>query len=369
MSIKLDTTSGDPLATFLIIKWKWSPIKSSVIVYLVAIVSSLIIAIATKTLQPSGKVENALFQDYMYWITESIVVPMAWGYYIWIFNAPEELLKKLKSNKVVNITDEKIEKSNLLFSNPIFVWLSVVGGILFGSMYYKQWVGTSTFWYSISSFFLAVRCVIVIGPLGYVITSLVIRFILNLIVLNNLLDDIKLQPLHPDRVGGVQPLGQYALKSVFVWAVGGCVAAGFFFWQNITRPTSEPILIYTAAILYCILSPILFLAPAISTHRSMVSAKYRLLREISVEYGKEQDNTLDEMHKNPTNLDNHIDKMKQLKQLHSLILEYPEWPYNAKTIRDFILLMSSPIFTIVMDIVITLAKNSISELKIPLPIP
>jgi hypothetical protein len=365
MAVKLETTSGDRFSELLITKWNLSPLKTSVVAYLVAIVSSFIIALVTGTFQPSGKVEYALVQDYVYWITESIVVPMTWGYYVWIFRAPEKLVTRLELNKAITITDEKIKESNLLYSKALFSWAPVIGGIFFGYLYFVQWVETPTFWYSISPIFLAIRCVIVIGPLGYAVTTLVVRFILNLFVLNNLLGQITLQPLHPDQAGGLQPLGQYAIRSIILWAVGGSIAAGFLVWQLRSSITSDPILIYTASILYCILSPVLFLAPAISTHRSMKDAKYRLLREISIKYDKEQEATLKEIHTDPSSLENHLDKMKQLKQLHSLILEYPEWPYNTKTVRQFFLIISAPIYTVTMDIIITIAKDSLSKFKLP----
>src|SRR3990172_1639796 len=78
---------GDRLAQFIVKDITWSPLRVGISAYIVFLLISIINASLSNTLLPNPNF-RALLDDFYYWVADTVLVPLAWGYYIWIVSAP-----------------------------------------------------------------------------------------------------------------------------------------------------------------------------------------------------------------------------------------------------------------------------------------
>jgi hypothetical protein len=336
---------------------KWKPAITGLSVYTFSIILSLVIAILTGTVFPSEKVQFSLTQDIVYWVSETLIVPLIWGYYTWIFSAFTNLLDNLKQNGAFRLEADLSERFSLLVNKKAFKWIPVIIGALFGGLYFHQWVNTPTFWYSVSPFYLGIRSALVIFPLGYAFSAFIMRFFINLHFFGVASENLIIQPLHPDKAGGLQIIGQYALSLMYLWAVLSSTAVGFLYWQLHNSISNNPVLIYIAFLICTGLAPALFLMPTLAAHRAMISFKKDLLLQVSEQYQKDATDTQHLLNVSAEHFAPKLNKMNYLQDLNKIISNYPEWPYNTDILKRLLLVASSPVITIFIQISIRVIEK------------
>jgi len=357
---QLDFVMRDPLAQWIDRK-AWSSLQAALLAYLWALSTSFLISIAAGTLLPRPGV-RALLGDGFYFISETVTVFVVWMYYVWLCNSPKQVLTKLEEGGTLQIRKDDLEAVKPILASRIPFLTASLLSVIAGGLYFYQYNGYGTvLWYNTKPIFVAIRTILVIVPTAYVVGFVIVRSVVNTLVFRSLLRNVNVNPMHPDRAGGLLPLGQYALRSTYVIALGGMVAA-LAEYSLYTRG-----LLFTfhyfhiVILLYVIVAPLSFFAPLGTARNAMLNAKNQLLLKISKQFNADFSEAYQELEGSAEELKATIDKVEQLQRIQVLTISFPVWPFDIATLRRFSLTVSSPFVTIGLSILTDMIKDALTK--------
>ncbi|HLO32299.1 MAG TPA: hypothetical protein VK249_24325, partial [Anaerolineales bacterium] len=271
----------------------------------------------------------------------TLLYAVAWGYFVWLQSAPAVVVEELQNSGVVTIPAEVGENAKKIVHSKFIPMIAAAAAILASALNFYQDVIAADSWLNGSLVLLVLRYVLLIVPTTYVVIVCILRFIVNARVFKQLLRGVKLHPLHPDNAGGLHPLGSYALKSTYPLALAGSIVALAVYWSI---AQGEPfVYFYFAALAYVILAPLLFFAPLASAHSAMLGAKNDLKKKISKQFNEDYSSAYNEISGSARGLKDNLEKLEQLQKLYKIADSFPVWPFDMRTIRQFVLTMFSPI--------------------------
>jgi hypothetical protein len=168
---------------------------------------------------------------------------------------------------------------------------------------------------------------------------------------------IEVRPLHPDRAGGLSPLGNFTLMLSYIITLVGLVLVVTPITRNYVaegsfefRWTAELVLGLGA---YIVVAPVVFFAPLSVAHSAMRDAKDRLLLQIArrfeTEYGQVQAALAGEL----SGLEDSLKSLRELQDLHKTTSQFPVWPLNVQNLARFVTSFVSPIALAVIADVLT----------------
>lgn len=183
----------------------------------------------------------------------------------------------------------------------------------------------------------------------YCVALLLIYCVLSVLRFSRLFTKftVYVQPLHPDRAGGLSPLGNFSLALSYIVTLIGLLLVT----TPITRHFLEVGTIgfkWTPDILvglgvYVVAAPIVFFAPLSVTHNAMQNAKDLLLLQIAQRFEAEYISVQNALDGDISGLDNSLKILKELHSLHEVTSEFPVWPFNSENMVRFATTLVSPI--------------------------
>jgi hypothetical protein len=188
----------------------------------------------------------------------------------------------------------------------------------------------------------------------FVFYFLVSVFILRGIAISRLLKDIvehaelRMLPLHPDKSGGLQPIGHLGLRNQYLLTIFGLnivilVAVSLHYLQV---PSTLWGLIAAAIVAYLVFGPIVFLAPLLSFRAGMLNAKTKLMAVVAQRLRVELRRLHTQLESGPISKDDE-ELIDRLRKIGSVIDELPVWPFDAGTLRRFITAYVIPLISTV----------------------
>ena len=356
---ELDFSLGDPLAVWIIRKG-WSGFQVALFAYLWALGNSFLIAILADTLLPSSDVRSLLSDDF-YFISETVTVFVIWIYYVWLYHSPKEVLIKLEEGGALQLQRDDLQAVQPILASRLPIFIAILVSAIAGVLYFNQYNGYSTaLWYNTKPIFVDWRSLLVIVPTAYVTVYVIIRSVVNTLVFRELLRNVNVNPMHPDRAGGLLPLGQYALRSTYVIAVAGMVAA-LAEYSLYTRGLLFTFHYFHVVILiYLIVAPLAFFAPLGTARNAMLNAKNQLLLKISKQFNADFSAAYKELEGSAEQLKATIDKVEQLQRIQAVTVAFPVWPFDIATLQRFSLTISSPFLTIGLSILTDIIKDALT---------
>lgn len=355
---ELDFSLNDRLARFLLAR-NAHPVAVAFMAYGIAILSSFIIAISAGRFLP-GDGYKALLEDGFYFMSETLLVPIVWGYYLWLCNALKQVLEKLEKTDVLKPEESEILKTKELLKSRLPASLALIFGILAGAAYFYQYYDYLSLWYNSTPVFLAIRSFLIVSPSAYAVGSIISRSIVNTLVFRHLLKGVNVNPMHPDRSGGLLPLGQYALKSTYIIALAGVFAALAEYELYTQGQLFEFHVFHLAILIYVIVAPVNFFAPLGTARIAMLKAKNELLLKISKQFSNDFSVAYKGLDATASELKSIVDKVEQLQRIQELTQAFPVWPFDIVTLRRFAITVSSPIWTILFSILTDIVKSAIT---------
>lgn len=148
---------------------------------------------------------------------------------------------------------------------------------------------------------------------------------------------LRLLPFHPDRSGGLRPMGQLGLRNQYGLTVLGLNVVSLVIVSTLylSVPTTLLGLIVTAAIAYIILGPIVFMGPLLPFRGGMLRTKNELMGEVAQRLRVELQRLRSELaHGLITKEDEEL--VDRLRKVGGVIDELPVWPFDANTLRKFL---------------------------------
>lgn len=164
--------------------------------------------------------------------------------------------------------------------------------------------------------------------------------------------EIKLQPMHPDKCGGIGCIGDYALRvSYFIAFLGVGVSIAFVNSVYVGKWEANYLVIFSA-LAYLLLSPIVFFMTLGAAHNRMLDAKKALQKMISDQFSKDYSQLSAKLGESSEVLTPHVEKVDQLRKLYELTESFRVWPFDATSLQRFWAAFLSPLMPILVGILL-----------------
>ena len=334
--------TNDPLASFLINKCKLNPINFGFVSIVITFVIYFVIAWFTNTLvSKSGQI--GFWEDTSIWVWLLLIQPVLFGYYLWEFDAIKRLLFQLSKSNVVEISNSDINLALKIHHKKWKIVLSTLVALAGGITYFESrsdvesW-GSSGLPQKLSGAFLGIFST-------YATSMLLIGMILNVWIIQKLLKDkeFKINPLHPDRCGGLSLLSDYSLKTAYLAAIFG-IMIGFTEYRFITQAVSHKYWILHLGIpFYIIVSIACFFGPLLVAHNKMKEAKQNLLSNIANQFQDDYAQTNMNLSLSAEELNEKVAKIQELQSFYKLTDKFPEWPFDIQILRRYTISVVTPL--------------------------
>lgn len=226
--------------------------------------------------------------------------------------------------------------------------IGIGGPVLFVLPGYLRHYAAQDWCAMINPFSVVLALLWVIIPFYGLVIAL-IYCILGILWLNRLFRrfTIYVRPLHPDRAGGLSPLGTFSLRLSYAITLIGfiLVLTSITRYYVTTRQFgfAPEIELIAGLVLYLSLAPVVFFAPLSAAHRSMREAKENLLLKIDETFATHYNTVQTLLDEDLAGLETRIQSFKELQELHDIVRSFPVWPFNAESLRRFGTSWLSPI--------------------------
>jgi hypothetical protein len=263
------------------------------------------------------------------------------------------LIQALQYSRVVDISNDEMTIMLTPYQKPWRKILSVLGAIIFGTIFFISRLNITNNWSS-SGLIPKLSSTISVMIGGYMTSIIALTLIMNVWALGKALSSKKfrLNPLHPDHCGGLSPLSKYSLMTAYLAIIAGAflgLVQYILLAQNLAQ---QYWYIFLSTPLYIIWTLTSFFAPLTTAHIQMQEAKREKLSEIAEQFREEYGVTLAGLHKHSDELKQGMEKIKQLQELYEVTQKFPDWPFDAVTLRRFLLALTTPIAAPIISILV-----------------
>jgi len=356
---------SDPLATLLVEKWHLSPLTAGLGSIAIAAILALLTAGVTNTLW-SHPDQTGMFQNQFFWITTILFNPFIIGYYLWSFKAISRLIQTLDESDVVDIDRAKIDRMSALiyYRKGRNLW-AIASAACLGLIVCVTKAPVSESWTSstpLATLAITINTFVIV----YAGTILILNLIDNIRILHRLLKSKKLNvnPLHPDRCGGLKFLSDYSIKTAYLWIWIGAILIAYevkYITQSIETHYQY---IGIITLIYVLLSGTCFFFPLLTVHRGMEKAKKELLYKIARQFEADYAIICNNLDEEAEVLKKRTEKMRELKTFYTLTDEFPVWPFDVQIFRRYLLTVPTPLIVPLIGILQKLGAILLNKLEI-----
>jgi len=157
---------------------------------------------------------------------------------------------------------------------------------------------------------------------------------------------VHILPFHPDKAGGLKPVGRLGLRNQYALTLLGLnlVLLVAYAHEKLQRTDLLVGLIGAACLAYIVLGPIVFAAPLLPFRRAMLCNKAELMQNVAARI----DVALAAVcaHLTPETISKEeFDNIERLRNLNEMIDTLPAWPFDSITIRKFSTAYAIPFVT------------------------
>lgn len=349
---------ADPLARWLIDKCNFTPVNLAILSIIIASGFYLATAALTQTLVLHGKYLG-LLQDWFAWVWICFLNPVIFGYYLWSVKAISKLIGYFEQSDIVDTNEAEINLVLDPYQKPWRKFLALGAGIAFGIWYLtvqrnvSNWTGSDGGLPALTG---AINGVAIIYTGG----MLALTLITNVWVLHKLLGSKKLNinPLHPDRCGGLSALSQYSLNTAYLAAIVGMMIT-LSNYQFITQGIAQKYWYFNFTILlYIPVSLVCFFGPLLAARKGMKNAKEQLLGEIARQFQADYLRIHASLSGDVEVLKKESAKLQELRSLYTLTNDFPVWPFDVTTLRQYLLTVVTPLIPLLIKLGEYFIKNS-----------
>lgn len=279
-------------------------------------------------------------------------------------NKLPQVLNQLRGNKIIKTNEQEWnrfkEKANEIYSKwyytngPHLIALAITIALIYVFRNPKNPI-----WYSLETdnfFYVAGWAQIIVYYITFYTFSLgLLNIFASYRILSVLFSSNKLivQPLHPDKCGGLAPLGALS-RTLIYWIILIGIIVALNVWNNyyiLERHFDDPLQL-SIIFGYFVMAYIIFFLPMHAAHKPMKKAKEEELTLIH-HYISKIDKTVKKDLEEFKDIDNNaLENFKNAKQIYDITSEMPIYPYNFKTVAAFISSILIPIiFSIIQRII------------------
>jgi len=155
---------------------------------------------------------------------------------------------------------------------------------------------------------------------------------------------LRMLPFHPDKCGGLRPVGRLGLRNQYLLTVFGInlllLATISFLFLHVTPPLYR--LIWAAAVAYIVLGPVVFIGPLLSFRAGMLRTKADLMSEVAQRLRVELSRMRKELAAGELSKEDE-ELIDRLRKFGAVVDELPVWPFDAGTLRKFVTAYAGPL--------------------------
>ena len=168
----------------------------------------------------------------------------------------------------------------------------------------------------------------------YIVRTFAISFLLANVVR---FGDIRMLPFHPDKCGGLRPVGRLALRNQYGLSVMGINVVLFALTSMLylAAPPALYLLVGLAVVAYLIVGPVLFVGPLLPFRTGMIRTKSELMSEVAYRLSIELSRIRGELKAGSITRDDE-ELIDRLRKIGSVVDELPVWPFDAGILRRFL---------------------------------
>jgi hypothetical protein len=342
---------GDPLAVFLFDRLRVGPLALAITAAVLETGTGFGQAVLGELLKIQQTARYVLsLDDASQFLAKAIfsllVTPFIWGFYAWMSCSAPRVFSELEARDLFPRLSDADAKRVMDGCRRVFAsqWWSAAALAL------AITAGAVTLLLRIPEAELPLALVkLPVWFVGWYMMSIIIARALAMILSLRVYFSnrkIRLQPLHPDRCGGLGPLNQYALT--FSYLIAGC-AFGLGVITYLSAPTwnANPDWILVGALAaYVVLAPYCFFATLGIAHRAMRAAKDELLGAIAKQFESDYRRVHKALGESSETVRAHVRRIAQLRSLYRMTESFPVWPFDWVSIRRFAAAVLTPLIPI-----------------------
>lgn len=357
----------DPVAYLVIEKFRLSPLTFGLLAAVTVIGVDLFTAWISNTLW-SKPAQMGLLQDWIPWVAGIFINPVTLGYYLWSFQAIDQVIQDLETSDVLEIDKLELDKFVInVYSQKWRKLSALASAIFFSTIVFIIRPRLEDSWTS-SSLLPTLTVTIATFVVVYMGSILVLNLITNIWIFYRILGkkDLDINPLHPDRCGGLRCLSDYSLKTAYLVAVLG-IWIGVIEYQAITQDVGKGFwFVHLVIPLYICLSVVCFFGPLLAAHSGMKRAKEEFLHKIARQFRTEYSGIYNSLAEDTEAFKKKSEKIQHLRTLYTMTDELPVWPFDVKTFRRYLLTVPTPLIGTLIGIARKLLMTLLNQQGIKL---
>jgi len=176
-------------------------------------------------------------------------------------------------------------------------------------------------------------CIILLYALViiYVTRCIVVSFFLRALVA---LEPLRILPLHPDKCGGLRPVGRLGLRNQYTLTVLGINIVLLLVVYSMQNAEQLREVMIAASVAYLVLGPVIFMGPLLPFRAGMQDAKKKWTHEVARVVRVEIERLQVQIGKNEVTKPDE-ESIERLRKVGAAIDELPIWPFDPGTLRKF----------------------------------
>jgi hypothetical protein len=196
----------------------------------------------------------------------------------------------------------------------------------------------------------------------YVVRSIAVAVLLRDIVAHA---ELHILPLHPDKAGGLQPIGRLGLRNQYALTLLGLniVLGGFVAYHFLNQDNDVIRFVAAAAIAYVTIGPLVFVAPLLPFRDGMMRNKAQLMNGVALRMRGELDDLRSRFQSGAITAED-AQLLERLCKIGAVIEDLPVWPFDAFTLRKF---FTAYVVPIIGSLSVPAGKALLGYFKITIP--
>jgi hypothetical protein len=185
--------------------------------------------------------------------------------------------------------------------------------------------------------------------LYFLLTVIAYKAYFSILFLRRLRNDFRIivRPLHPDRCGGLKPVGNFCIKIDYILLVVGLAIAAFSIFPHAKEMNT---LICFALFLYVFFATFFFFYPLWTVHDSMETQKRSLLNNLNEKLDSVYQETYEEIIARGIDVDERkLNKIEKMDMIYERANKMPVWPFDVGNLIRFLTTIFIPVMSIVVN--------------------
>jgi hypothetical protein len=330
----------------LIFKKISKPVQAGLMIFLASLLITILLGFGFDAWYPSTKPpeHRGILFDYPTWMFLLLLQPIIVGTYFWLQSSGFEMFSNLLDEGVFSDQEKakmEIKTACSVIRNdkaPIFITLlSIVFTTIFGLTLTNTGISSpNNIWWTSNP--IIVICFL---PTSFITIYSVLMAIYEVHFYHSTVNklfrtqDIHLEPIHPDKAGGLGAIGEYASNLGYIIGSIGIIFIISVLYDIQAFITFQDWGLWLYSFLWLLAVPLGIYIPIQSAHKAMVESKEKMLADVSCEF----DLTFHRLEKNVagniTENEKLLSRIKQLQEIRTLIQEFPTWPVNNNNMKKY----------------------------------